>query len=351
MTGMPQHIDAESAVFDPQALVRRDADRLAECALTVVQRRFPHKLDHMILHERDQPLPIEIHPVFCGCYDWHSSVHMHWSMLRLRVLAPEITLGAEIERHVDAHFTAERIARERAYAAEPGRGAFERPYGWAWLLKLQGELLAQAQDGVDAAARWAGAIEPFAADMAGRMAAFLAGSHYPVRSGTHPNSAFAMLLARDYALIAADERLRAAIDDAARAWFGADADYPAAYEPSGTDFLSGGLCEALLMRRLLGEAFAGWWQRFDCAGGAMQHWRAPAVVGDRKDAQLVHLDGLNLSRAWCLRELAAAVPREQSPTLIGAARAHWDAAWPHVTVGDFAATHWLVSFALLSVDR
>ena len=325
--------------------LRTNAQALAECALQAVQREFPHKLDHLILHAQDQPLPCEIHPVFWGSYDWHSSVHMHWSLLRLRRLAPTLAARGEIESHLDAHFTGDKVLVERRYASEPGRGGFERPYGWAWLLKLQCELLLQAGDARTTA--WREALWPFAQDIASRMAAYLAKSHYPVRAGTHANSAFTMLLARDYAVQASDLCLLDAIDARAKAWFGGDTAYPAAYEPSGSDFLSAGLCEALLMQRVLGDAFGPWWSGFDAAGQAMRHWAAPAVVSDRLDAQMVHLDGLNLSRAWCLRALAAAIG---SPPMHAAAQAHWDAAWPHVTTGDFVATHWLVSFALLSLE-
>lgn len=337
--------------FNPEQVIRQQADTLAECALAVVRREFPHRLDHLILHERDQPLPREIHPIFHGSYDWHSSVHMHWSMLRLRVMAPQLALRSAIEGHVDQHFTRAMVEREREYASAPGRGGFERPYGWAWLLKLQAELHAQASSGDEPARRWADAMVPFACDIALRLAGFLGRSHYAVRTGMHANSAFAMLLARDYAQSLQDAALLNVIDSTARRWFGDDRAYPSGYEPGGADFLSAGLCEALLMQRVLGDSFAPWWKRFDTSGEALRHWLAPAVVSDRTDAQLVHLDGLNLSRAWCLGELASAVPPEQSQAMTAAALAHWNAAWPHVTVGDFAATHWLVSFALLSADR
>jgi hypothetical protein len=326
------------------------ADALAQCTLEVLARRFPHKLDHLILDAQDHALPAQIHPVFDGCFDWHSSVHMHWSALRLRALAPGLAAGAAIGAHFDAHLRPELVARELAYLATPGRASFERPYGWAWLLKLQSELDAQAAQQADAA-RWGAALKPLADEVARRLAGFLARSHYPVRAGTHANSAFAMLLARDYALAAGDAPLRAAIDAAARGWFGMDASYPAAYEPSGTDFLSAGLCEALLMSRVLGADFAAWWQAFLPADAGLARWEAPAVVSDRLDAQLVHLDGLNLSRAFCLRALAdgagAALGAPLRERFARAAEAHWRAAWPHVTGGDFVATHWLVSFALL----
>ncbi len=336
--------------FDPLPFVQTHAPRLAECGLEALQRSYPHKLDHMILHEQDQPLPREIHPVFDGCYDWHSSVHMHWSLLRLASAAPLGPLRERIETHFDARFSEPLVARERAYAAEPGRASFERPYGWAWLLKLQSELdrQAQSQPALRGVSRWAGALRPLAEEIATRLAGFFGRSHYPVRAGTHANSAFAMLLALDWAEARGDVAMRGAIDAQARRWFVGDRRYPADYEPGGSDFLSPGLCEALLMRRVLGDGFAPWWSAFEPA--SLSPWLTPAVVSDRVDPQLVHLDGLNLSRAWCLAALAPAVPAHLAQTFDAAALAHWDAASPHIAEGDFAATHWLLSFALLSVD-
>lgn len=348
----------------PDDDVRDAAEPLAQCALAVLAQRFPHKLDHLILDADDHRLPQQMHPVFDGCFDWHSSVHMHWSLLRLAAAHPDLASSPAIVRRFDAHLRPELVARELAYVLAPGRAGFERPYGWAWLLKLQSELERQRSTGAVAqrerAERWAVALRPLADELARRLARFLALSHYPVRAGTHANSAFAMLLARDYAGMVGDGALGAAIDRAALAWFGADRRYPAVYEPSGTDFLSAGLCEALLMQRVLGECFAPWWADFAPDEEGLVRWDAPAVVSDRRDGQLVHLDGLNLSRAWCLRALAGAPqggPRAADATaalapalrerLARSAQAHWNAAWPHVTGGDFVATHWLVSFALL----
>ncbi len=322
-------------------LAAADAARFADCALAALRTRFPHKLDHLMLDEHDLPLPAQIHPVFDGSYDWHSSVHMHWSLLRLLRRAPELPQRDAIVAQLDEHLRPERVAVERAYAAHPRRTSFERPYGWGWLLALQAEL-ETAHPALPQRARWAAALRPLADDLAVRLAGFLARSHYPVRAGTHANSAFAMLLARRFD----DAPLRREIDASARRWFADDRDYPAHYEPGGADFLSGGLVEALLMREVLGDGFAAWWQAFAPRSEALRAWRQPAIVSDRVDPQLVHLDGLNLSRAWCLAALAESLG---DAALHEAAQAHRGAAWPHVTGGDFAATHWLVSFALLSL--
>lgn len=322
------------------------AARFADAALGAIETAWPHKLDHLMLGPEDRPRPADIHPIFCGSYDWHSSVHMHWSLLRLLALAPGLPQGERIAAHFDGRFTEANAAAELRYASAPGRGSFERPYGWAWLLMLQAEL-----DGQPLARRWADALRPLARHVAAATAAYFAAALQPVRAGTHGNTAFAMLLARRHAVSSGDDALRAAVDTHALRLFGSDRHYPAHYEPSGSDFLSAGLCEALLMREVLGRGFAAWWQAFMPLGdAALDAWLRPAAVGDRRDPQFVHLDGLNLSRAWCLASLAPSLHDAQARAFAGAASAHRDAAWPHVTEGDFVATHWLVSFALLALD-
>ena len=326
--------------------VRSAATALAQCCLNVIAQRFPHKLDHLILDDRDIPLPSEIHPIFDGSYDWHSSVHMHWSLLRLRRMGLEPAHAQAIDHRFDTYFRAELVDRELTYVLTPGRGSFERPYGWAWLLKLQAELDVYGSASAAGPARWADALRPMSDELATRIAVYFAHLRYPIRSGLHSNTAFSMLLANDYARVAGDERLREIIRERAWAWFWNDRDYPARYEPGGADFLSPGLCEALLMKRVLDpQAFEAWWGGF--APEDLTVWETPAEVDDRLDGHAVHLDGLNLSRAWCLRELGTADARVPRERLERAAVAHWEAAWPHVTGGDFVATHWLTSFALL----
>jgi hypothetical protein len=348
----------------PDDDIEAHADALAQCALEALDRRFPHKLDHLILDAGDRRLPQEIHPVFDGCYDWHSSVHMHWSLLRLRPLLRATSGDEAIRARFEARFRPELVDIELAYLLTPGRAGFERPYGWAWLLQLQQELEAQGAGATGAAgtvaavaplpaagaadaARWAAALRPLADEIEQRLCKFLALSGCPVRAGTHANSAFAMLLARDYAVSSGRMALGEQIDRTALGWFGADTEYPARYEPSGTDFLSPGLCEALLMGHVLGEGFGPWWHRFMPDEAGLAQWCQPVAVTDRCDGQGVHLEGLNLSRAWCLRGLAPGVDDALSARFARAAQEHWAASWPHVTGGDFVATHWLVSFALL----
>jgi hypothetical protein len=325
------------------------AQQFAATALAAITQEFPHKLDHMINGVHDLRTPRALHPAFYGCYDWHSSVHMHWSLVRLLRLYPQLPQAAQMRALLDANLTPGNIAQELAYLATPNRASFERPYGWAWLLKLQAELHAHGH------APWRDALAPLAQAFRERLIAFLAKSDYPVRTGIHANSAFALLLALDYAATVQDPALRKTIEAKARAWFGKDARYPAQYEPSGSDFLSVGLCEAALMLRVYqhladGCSAADWWHQFRPSDAALNTWLTPARVADRADPQIVHLDGLNLSRAWCWRLIASGtdVPGDVVQRAI---TAHLDASLPHVTQGDFAATHWLVSFALLALTE
>jgi hypothetical protein len=324
------------------------AQQFAATALAVIPREFPHKLDHMINGAHDLRTPRQIHPAFYGCYDWHSSVHMHWSLVRLLRLFPALEGAATIRTLLDTSLAPANIAQELAYLDEPNRGSFERPYGWAWLLKLQAELHSLGH------APWRDALAPLAYVLRDCLIAFLHKSDYPVRAGTHANSAFALLLALDYANTTQDLAVRKAIETKAQAWFGKDARYPAQYEPSGSDFLSAGLCEAALMLRVYTRMADGcsaqdWWDQFRPSDAALATWLTPARVADRTDPQIVHLDGLNLSRAWCWHMLGGST--DLPPELIARAiSAHLDASLPHVTQGDFAATHWLVSFALLALS-
>jgi hypothetical protein len=299
-------------------------------------------MQHLTMDASDRPRPDAIHPVFCGSYDWHSSVHMHWSLARILHFHPTLEARAEIEAHFAKRFTARKLAKELAYCQR--FSGFERPYGWAWLHALWQTLLTSE---INTLRRAGERLTPLAHHFFHEWRAFLAVSHYPQRAGTHANSAFAMVLSLRAARVAGDQVSVKALTRAANKWFADDQRYPAHYEPSGSDFLSGGLCEALLISELDPKTFGAWWKRFAPADD--HAWRTPAKVGSRLDGQLVHLDGLNLSRAWCLRLLANRVPSTKTRTAFRAsAQRHLRAALPHVTGGDFVATHWLVSFALLA---
>jgi hypothetical protein len=234
------------------------------------------------------------------------------------------------------------------YFAQPNRQSFERTYGWAWLLKLAEEL----QDWDNPSAKeWSANVRPLADKIVALYLAFLPKQTYPIRSGVHPNTAFGLAFAFDYARAVGHEPLRRLIEERSRDYFGGDAGIPAAWEPDGADFFSPGLMEADLMRRVLPpEEFRAWFHRFlpDLAKGEPKRLLTPATVTDRTDPQLVHLDGLNLSRAWCMRALAVALPRDDPArkVLAESAARHADAALRHVASGDYAGEHWLASFAV-----
>lgn len=326
---------------------------LAQVALANVQRRYPFHLTHLMQDDADLQLPHALYPLFHGSYDWHSCVHMHWTLARCLRRHPQLLEAAAITQHFEARFTAAAAAQEAAYFS-PGRASFERPYGWGWLLKLQAELQALMAT-QPAAVAWCEALAPLAQVLARRFIEWLPRADFPVRAGTHGNSAFALLLALDGAQALQHTALQQALHTAALRWFGADLNYPVAYEPSGDDFLSGGLCQALLMRRLLPlEDFGRWWQGFAPAdatpSGPLAGWLAPVPVSAPEDPKIVHLHGLNLSRAWCWQGLQPALPEALQAAVRAAVGAHLQHSLPAATAGHYVGTHWLASFALLAID-
>lgn len=331
-----------------------DADlaaRFVHVALANVGAEYPFHLTHFVHGDADLAPPRLLHPVFFGSYDWHSSCHMHWTLARCLRRFPGAPFAAAVRAHFDARLTPAAIAGECAYFSATGRAGCERPYGWAWLLKLQAELLALAP-ACDDACRWRDALGPLARLIVERLLGWLPRADYPVRAGTHGNTAFALQLALDLAHVDSHVALRRAIEARARRWYGSDRRYPAQYEPSGDDFLSGGLCEARLMQGVLdGCDFADWWHAFAPPPDALAHWLGPVAVSDAADPRIVHLHGLNLSRAWCWRSLRRSIPTELHAAIDRAAAAHLARSLPAATAGDYVGTHWLASFALLALDE
>ena len=326
------------------------ASSFARIALGHVTREYPHKLDHVLTDEADALGPRALHPIFYGSFDWHSCVHGYWLLARLLRRRPDVPEAQAIRALMNEHLTDANVAGELAYLHRPTSGGFERPYGWAWLLMLAAEL-AQHQD--EDGRRWSAALAPLAEAFADRFKAFLPKATYPVRTGTHTSTAFALRLALEYADICRDEALAALIREKLPIWHGRDADAQA-WEPSGDDFLSPTLMEAEAMRRALNpEAFQTWFARFlpRLSQGQPAALFQPAVVSDRSDGKIAHLDGLNLSRAWCLRALAAALPETDDARLAmqEAAELHLKASLPHVA-GDYMGEHWLATFALLALE-
>jgi hypothetical protein len=332
------------------------AARFASTALANIGAEYPFHLTHFARNDDDLGPPRALHPVFHGSYDWHSCVHMHWTLLRCLRRHPQACRAIAVDAFalLDARLQPANVAAEVVYFQGSGRASFERPYGWGWLLKLDAELAALATEPDDLgtrAQRWHAALAPLAALITERLQGYLTRADFAVRAGTHGNSAFAMRLALDWADVQRHRPLRAAIDSAARRWFGGDLDYPAGYEPSGDDFLSGGLCEAVLMQRALPpDDFSQWWQGFRPAPRALARWLSPAPVSDARDPKIVHLHGLNLSRAWCWRHLLPALPAALRPAVTQAIADHLAHSLPAATEGDYVGTHWLASFALLALD-
>lgn len=327
------------------------ANGLAGVALQNLAIEYPNKLDHVFNGADDLRLPHELHPVFYASFDWHSCVHMVWSLSRLLRLYPELEQAAAIRAWCDSHLTAAKVGQECAYLQQASRQSFERTYGWAWLLKLQMELDTLAQQDADAG-RWAQALQPLSQAFVERYLQFLPKAQFPIRAGTHANSAFGLLFALQYARRSQHPALLRAIEARAHAWFGRDRHYPARFEPGGDDFLSGGLMEAALMRELLdGCTFADWWQAFAPPQAELGHWLQPVPVTDRTDPKMAHLDGLNLSRAWCWRLLLPELGQELQAPVQAAIEAHLAASCQHALGGDYAGTHWLASFVLLALTE
>ncbi len=281
---------------------------------------------------------------------------MHWLLARLLALVPEIEEADAIVATLDARLTPAAVGGELDYLARPGAGTFERPYGWAWLLAFDAALRdLDAAGRVPAAELWAAALAPLAHAVAGRFRAFLAKAPWPIRSGTHANTAFAIDLLLDYAERHPDPALATLAQDTAVAWYRDDAHCPVAYEPSAEDFLSPGLMETALMLRVLpGRERSLWLGAFlpDWTDAGIGRWLAPVDVPDRADARLVHLDGLNLSRAWCWRRVARALPIEDERRAMAeqAAQRHLDASLPQAVGSEYVAEHWLATFALLALS-
>ncbi len=319
------------------------AATFARIALGHVTREYPHKPDHVMSGELDIYRPKQVHPIFFGSFDWHSCVHGYWLLVRIRRLYPDLSEVAAIDALLADSFVAEKVEAECGYLDRPASRTFERPYGWAWLLMLQSELLV--------------AHSPHAATLSPLSDAFalLWRNHlplltYPVRAGTHANTAFALVLADRYARVSGDVRLRKVMVERAQHWFGSDR-VAQAWEPSGEDFLSPTLMEALAMQRLLPkEAFTAWFASFlpALAAGAPAALLTPARVSDRSDGRIAHLDGLNLTRAWAMRELAKVTDGAVRNVLDAAADDHLRMAINEVA-GDYMGEHWLASYALLAL--
>ena len=325
------------------------AGMFARIALGHVAREYPNVLVHAIRGPDELGTPRELHPIFYGSYDWHSCVHGYWLLASLLRLFPDLPEADTIRARFDEGFTEAAVAGEVAYLARPTSAGFERPYGWGWLLALAAEL--RRHDTANGA-RWSSTLQPLTDVFVARFKAFLPKADYPVRAGVHSNTAFALALALDYARGAGDADLAALIETKAVEWYAADRSCQA-WEPSGDDFLSPALIEAELMRRVLpADAFRNWFADFlpEAAASRPATLFTPARVSDRSDGKIAHLDGLNLSRAWCWLGIAGSLAADNpvKPVAWRTAQAHLATSLPHVA-GDYMGEHWLGSFAMLAI--
>lgn len=337
------------------ALLRAHAAPLLEAILRNVVREYPHQPLIVIEAPEDLQPHRTLHPAFFGCYDWHSAVEMQWAAVRILRLAPDLPAGlaARTRATLDGLLTAANLEVERAFFARAVNRGNERPYGWGWLLTLGAELRGWSGDAD--AGRWAGAVEPLATLLAGRLVEWLPKLAYPQRVGMHANTAFGLARSLPWAA-GQDPALEATIRDAAGRLFAADRDAPAAWEPSGADFLSPVLTEAALMARLLGPAsFLAWLGEFlpMLAAEPAASPLVPVAVSDISDGQLAHLHGLNLSRAWAMTTIAAALPADDArvTALLASAASHVDASLPYAVDSDYMAEHWLAAFAVLALGE
>jgi len=330
-----------------QSLPAETETRLTDLALACVHKEYPNKIAHVLESDADARPPRTLTPAFYGCYDWHSAVHGHWLLARLTRLHPDAPYAARAREALAKSLTAENLAVEAAYLGRKGRETFERPYGLAWLLMLALEL----REWDDPQARaWSAALAPLERAAAARLQTWLPKLAYPIREGEHNQTAFAFGLALDWAKGSGDRGMEDLLVSRTRALYGADRDCPIGYEPSGQDFLSPCLAEADLMRRVLAPApFAEWLKAFlpRIPRNGSREWLPVGVVTDATDGKLVHLDGLNLSRAWMLEGIVSGLPANDPriPALRAAAARHRSAGLTALTGESYAGGHWLGTFA------
>lgn len=323
------------------------ANRLAALPIKCLQQEYPNKLSQMLIDSTEILSPSELHPAFYGCFDWHSSVHGHWSLVFLINHFPDLEHKNEIIEKLKTNLSKENIQAEIDYFNKKHEKSYERTYGWAWLLKLQQELeVSKEPYAKDLAAN----LKPLTNLLIERYIEFLPKLVYPQRVGTHSNTAFGLSFAYDYAVFSNNDSLKASIETHAKRFFMNDKDCPFAWEPSGTDFLSPCMEELHLMQKILLEAeFLDWAKEFAKPLFSKKFAWETAKVSDREDGHLVHLDGLNFSRAWCFYTLAKAYPK-QFGHLKPVADDHFKASFMAITDGNYEGEHWLASFALHALE-
>ncbi|MDB0037909.1 DUF2891 domain-containing protein [bacterium] len=327
-------------------LTDKSAEKLVQLPIKCIDIEYPNKLNQVIGSDNDLRSPKDLHPAFYGCFDWHSAVHGHWSLVRLLKEKPELEERERILNGLKAHLSVENIAAEIKYFEDSLSQGFERTYGWAWLLKLADEL--ETWDDPQAK-QLSENMKPLADVIVARCEKFLPKLHYPIRVGTHTNTAFALCMVYDYAETMKNESLMKLIKERAIHFYETDTECPLSWEPSGYDFLSPCFEEADLMRRVYSkEEFKTWLEKFLPELSDPTFKLAPAIVSDRTDGHLVHLDGLNFSRAWCLYGIAKALPSDYGH-LVEIGNKHIKYSFDNLVGDSYEGGHWLASFALLAL--
>jgi hypothetical protein len=336
-------------------LLAEHAADLAGVAVRNIRTEFPNYVGHLMRGPEDvRRRPRELHPAFYGSFDWHSCVEMHWLLARLLRVLPGVLPEAEIRAALAENLTEGKLAGEAATFRAGVRPV--RPYGWGWALALAGELDAWAEASADPdARRWSAALAPLTDAVVEAFLGWLPKSTYPSRRGEHSNTAFGLRLALEHArrsAAAGEPALLRGFADAVERWYAGDADYPAAWEPDAADFLSPALVEAELVTALWpAERALPWLDAFlpGIAEAAPASLFTPAFVSDDSDGQIAHLHGLNLSRAWCWRRLAALLPADDPrvPVMLDAAARHAEPELAHTGGSDYMVEHWLAAYAVL----
>jgi hypothetical protein len=316
---------------------------LARIPMACLNKEYPNKLNQVLGDMDDLKNPEVLHPAFYGCFDWHSSVHGHWMLIKLVKLFPDLPEKEEIFRIMDQNLTAENISTEIMYFQGEFNRTFERTYGWAWLLKLAQEM----NDWDDPQAeKWLANLLPLADLIKEKYIEFLPNLTYPIRTGEHPNTAFGLSLAYDYATSLGDTAFIQLIESRSMDYYLEDTNCPVSWEPNGFDFLSPCLEEANLMQKILSTGqFQEWIDGFIPDFSSF----TPAFVSDRSDPKIVHLDGLNFSRAWCLLGISSSMQESRKDKLIRKAADHFNSSFPHLSSGNYEGEHWLTSFAILAL--
>lgn len=329
------------------SLTDQGASHFATLALDCIQREYPNKLNQVLKDSSALGEPAQLHPAFYGCFDWHSSVHGHWMLVRLLREFPDLPEGKLIREKLSQNLIPDNINGEIEYL-EGASKSWERMYGWSWLLKLSEELyLWKDEDGQ----AWYKNIKPLADVIVQRYLNFLPVQQYPVRTGVHPNTAFGLSFAWDYAKTVGEKELLKLIEKRATNYYLQDTNCPANWEPSGEDFLSACLEEANLMSRIMPKsAFNIWFKKF-LPKKKLEKLLSPADVADRSDPKIVHLDGLNLSRAWCMYSISPKIKSVRTRTkMTKAARKHLSFTVPHIASKHYEGSHWLASFAVYALS-